>query len=80
MTQKISDFSMIYDLGDQTFWELSQHFKRNSPKPGIFLSAEYWVLNTIVEKVENMRALFAAGGQTNEFLQFKLDLICMPMF
>jgi len=30
--------------------------------------------------VENGRGVFAVGGQTNEFLQFRLDLICLPMY
>jgi len=37
------------------------------------------VIAIIVGKVENGRGIFVAGGKTNEFLQFKLDLICLPM-
>jgi len=37
-------------------------------------------LFTIVGKVENGCGLFATGGQTNGFLEFKLDLIFLPMF
>jgi len=33
----------------------------------------------IAKKAENSRAFFAAG-QTNEFLQFKGDLIYLPLF
>ena len=29
--------------------------------------------------VENGRDLFAGGGQTNGFSQFKIDSICLPM-
>jgi len=36
--------------------------------------------HTIVRKVKNSRAFFAAGGQTNGFSQFKVDSICFPMF
>ena len=32
----------------------------------------------IVGKVENVLDFFAVGGQTNEFLQFKGDLFCLP--
>jgi len=35
---------------------------------------------TIVGNVTNGRGLFAAGCQTNEFSQLKVDSICLPMF
>jgi len=38
------------------------------------------LLCNIVGKVENGRGLFAAGDQTIEFLQFKGDLFCSPIF
>ena len=34
----------------------------------------------IVGKVENGCDLFATGGQTNGFSQFKVDSICLLMF
>jgi len=38
-----------------------------------------YIVRTIIGEVENGRDFFVAGGQTNEFLQFKFDLICLPM-
>ena len=35
--------------------------------------------STVVGKVKNGRVSFSAGGQTNGFSQFKVDLICLPM-
>jgi len=37
-------------------------------------------MNTPIGKVENGSGFFAAGDQTNELLQFKGSLICLPMF
>jgi len=34
----------------------------------------------VVQKVANGRGFFAAGGETNELLQFKGGLIYLPMF
>jgi len=39
------------------------------------------IIFAIVGKVENGRGCSAAGGgQTNEFSQFKVNSICLPMF
>ena len=41
------------------------------------ITKEWWI---VVRIVRNGRAFFAAIGQTDESLQFKLDSICLPMF